>query len=44
MLKFNTYLSLACLLGAQIDHAANKLFHGLRVLDSEKLANLHCQG
>jgi hypothetical protein len=44
MFKLNTYLSLACLLWAQIDYAADKLLESLRVFDSEELAKFHCQG
>lgn len=44
MFKLDTHLSLACLFGAQINHAADKLFHSLCVFDSEKLADFYRQG
>jgi len=43
MFKFDTHLSLSRLFGAQIDHTADKLFHSLHILDSEKLAHFHSQ-
>jgi hypothetical protein len=42
--KFYAYLSLAWMIGAKMNHTADKLFHGLSVLDSEKLANFDRQG
>lgn len=41
MFKLDAHLSLPRLFGAEIHHAADKLFHSLRVLDSKKLANLN---
>lgn len=44
LFELNTHISLARLFGAEMDHAADKLLHGLDVFHAEKLANLHRQG
>jgi len=42
--KLDAHFSFARLIGAEIDHAADQFFHGLHVLNSEKLADFYRQG